>query len=401
MARTGISIKVSNTVLGAPPKVNANSILFVNGASAVDTGSMSFALDTVYVLQSVDDLTALGITELNNKDVYTQVSDFYAPTPNINNSGTLLWLVGFDEYPNQYDFKPAILQTVTDGFQYRPRNILISDVLIPFATAPTYPVTLAAIQANLTALYDEGFATCAIYGSPMFAPLDVSKMVDLSMSQAPMVGMLVVSKRQADRASVGAVGGYMAQLSVGTSIGDTTFPYFATDMYFTDGTGTTENAIEWKNTPCASLTLNDCDTLGEKQYIFARTRPPRNGLWFNDGATAEEATTALSTLENARTIAAMVDDLRTFFTPYINSKVPVTSTGDINPTYKQVVLDNAREFVVIPYIENGDISDARISLKAQYNDMTGTKTWEVTLEILDAPTLRWINGYVFYVKSLS
>ena len=32
--------------------------------------------------------------------------------------------------------------------------------------------------------------------------------------------------------------------------------------------------------------------------------------------------------------------------------------------------------------------------------MIGTRTWEVTLEILDAPTLRWIDGKVFYVKSL-
>ena len=108
----------------------------------------------------------------------------------------------------------------------------------------------------------------------------------------------------------------------------------------------------------------------------------------------------MSTLEAARTICAMADDLQSFFVPYINTRVPVTSTGDIQSAYKQVVLDNARAAVVQKYIESGDISDARINLVAKDNDMIGTRTWEVTLSILPAPTLRWIDGYVFYVKSL-
>ena len=140
--------------------------------------------------------------------------------------------------------------------------------------------------------------------------------------------------------------------------------------------------------------------LGEKGYLFTRTRPPRNGLWWNDGATLNSPQNALSTLEAARTICAIADDLQSFFVPYINSRVPVSNTGDIQSTYKQVVLDNARATVIQKYIESGDISDARINLVAKDNDMVGTRTWEVSLAILPAPTLRWVDGYVFYVKTL-
>jgi len=62
-------------------------------------------------------------------------------------------------------------------------------------------------------------------------------------------------------------------------------------------------------------------------------------------------------------------------------------------------MSNARVSVINRYVESGDISDARVSLRAKDNDFAGTRTFEVSLEILPALTLRWTNGYVFYVKS--
>lgn len=48
----------------------------------------------------------------------------------------------------------------------------------------------------------------------------------------------------------------------------------------------------------------------------------------------------------------------------------------------------------------GDISDATIQIVAKNNDMQGTRTLEVTLGIQQAITLRWVEGFVFYVKSV-
>lgn len=387
MANVGIDIKVTNTVLGVPPDVNANSILFVAGASATDGGEMAFTLGTPFLLRSVDDLETLGITADNNPCIDKQVRDFYRPTANVDNTGTMLWLVGVDGATITSDaIVSAVRETVINGFQYRPRNIIVAETA---STTGDEAITPAVMQTAIDALYAEGFATVAII--PSKVETNISAFVDASALDSPMVGVVALcdeAPAQGKYVVTGKVGGYMASLSVGTSIGDASLPPFADTMYLACTT----------LKPCATLSLAECRTLGEKQLIFARTRAPKNGLWLNDGATAVGAETALSTLESGRVIAAMVDDLRAFFTPYLNNRIPVNNEGDIQSTYKQVVLDNARDAVVSKYVESGDISDARISLVAKDNDMVGTRTWEVTLSILPAPTLRWIDGFVFYVK---
>lgn len=390
MSKTGISIKVANTVMGTVPQVNANSMLVVGGAVAatsVSAGNVAFTLGTPFLFRSTDDLAAHGITDENNHELYRQVSDFYTPVGGVNNTGTILWVVGVAaaELTNvATNLKQWIRDTVANGFQYRPRNIMLA------GSIDTSKVTIEAFQKVIDEMYTEGFATVGLIGGVVATNIDA--LPSLATENAGMVGVVIINNDviQSKVACVGLVGGYMASLSVGTSIGDVSLTQIGTNFYF----------IDTKYTPCSGISLNQANTLGEKMYIFARTRPPKNGLWFNDGATANDDTTALSTLEAARTIASMVDDLRTFFTPFINSKVPCDSSGNIRADYKAVVLSNAREQIIIPYIESGDISDAAIDLRAVNDDMIGTRTWEVTLSILPAPTLRWIDGYVFYVKSL-
>lgn len=392
MARTGISIKVSNAVFGSVVNVDANSMLVVAGAAALSSGDLAFALDIPYLLRSFEDLETLGIDEANNSAIYKQVKGFYAPKSGVNNTGVVLWLVGVATLTSADVIISATRATVANGFEFRPRNILISQLNV-FAARPLEP---SAIQAAIDALYIEGFGTVAILGDIIRGDVNSATLEDLQTQDAPMVGMLVVSDIASSIAAVGKVGGFMASLSVGTSIGDASLSAFAADMYFVDQSA--EGV--YVNTHCSGLALAKFNALGDNQYIFARTRPPYNGLWLNDGATCVDKTTALSTLESTRTIASIVDELRTFLTPYLNNKIPVNKDGDIQSTYKQVVLENARIKVIMPYIQSGDISDANITISAKDDDMVGTRTWEVALSVLPAPTLRWIDGYVFYVKSL-
>lgn len=396
MARTGISIVVANTTVGDSRPVNTNTLLVVVGAAAVSGGSLQFALDTPYMIQSANELeTLLGVTANNNAALYKQVNDFYAPMSGVNNSGTILWVVGTKSPNTDVTGKLAdwVRATATSGFQYRPRNIVIS-------TDPAVVgITQSGVQTVIDELYTEGFATVCFLAEAQLTKGAIttiySTLPDLSTKNAPAVGTCIVTNALKGRACVGALSGLHVSVSLGTSVGDAGLQSFADSLWYID-----KSAEDYVNTPCASVPLDVVNRLGDKQYIFARTRPPKNGLWWNDGATAAEATTSLSTIEASAVIAAMVDDLREFLTPYINTKVPCKSNGDIDPTYKQVVIDNARSSVIAPYVEDGVISDARITINAQNNDMIGTRTWEVTLEILDAPTLRWIDGKVFYVKSL-
>lgn len=404
MAKTGIKIQITDTVLGAPVNVDATSMIITN----VGAPTSGFKSDRAYKLTSVQSLAALGITEVNNPRLYKEVSNFYKPTRSINNEGTLLWIARFEgAYDNAPErFVDLVRQTVKDSFDERPRNIGFIHEDNPDTT-----FDVDSIQSGLDTLADDGIRAVGIMevgnngsiaddGAPLHTIIDavISSITDYSKVNKPFVAVSVVGDGTSPYPHIGLPLGMLSAISVGTSIGDGGLAPMEEKMYLSylsEGESYVTKYID-----VTDLSAQQCSDLGEKQVLFTRTRPPRNGLWWNDGATANDPNNALSSLEMARTICSMADALQSFFVPYINTRVPVTNTGDIQSAYKQVVLDNARAAVVQKYIENGDISDARISLVAKNNDMIGTRTWEVTLSILPAPTLRWIDGYVFYVKSL-
>lgn len=398
MARTGININISNTVLAPPASVNSNSMLIVVGAKATSAGSgtVAFELGMPYKLTSANDLANYGITGANNKDLYEQVNDFYQPKAYVNNSGTILWIVGLADYTSKIkDMLPLwVKYTTVDGNEYRPRQILISNDPTKMTSAPG----VTELQAAVMEMYAQAFSTCIITDVGVITG-NISELEDLSTKASGMVGVVTFTKRQGSRAAVGAVGGWVSTLSVGTSMGDGSLSAFGTDLFFIDGT-VSGSTVTWTNSPCASASQATIDALSDKQYIFPISRPPENGLWINDGSTAEDSSTALCTIEAARTIASVVDDLRAFFNKYLNTKIPTSKSGDIQSTFKQVMLDAARASVIQPYIDSGDISDATIQIVAKNNDMQGTRTLEVTLGIQQAITLRWVEGFVFYVKSV-
>lgn len=373
-------------------------MLIVVGAKATSAspGTVAFELGMPYKLTSANDLASYGITGANNKDLYEQVNDFYQPKAYVNNSGTILWIVGLADYTSKIEDKLPlwVKYTTVGGNEYRPRQILISNDPTKMTSAPD----VTKLQAAVMKMYAQAFSTCIITDVGVITG-GISELEDLSTKASGMVGVVTFTKRQGSRAAVGAVGGWVSTLSVGTSMGDGSLSAFGTDLFFVDG-AVSGSTVTWANSPCASASQATIDALSDKQYIFPISRPPENGLWINDGSTAEDSSTALCTIEAARTIASVVDDLRAFFNKYLNTKIPTSKSGDIQSTFKQVMLDAARASVIQPYIDSGDISDATIQIVAKNNDMQGTRTLEVTLGIQQAITLRWVEGFVFYVKSV-
>lgn len=382
MAKTGIKITTTDTVLGAPIDVNTTSMILVATGTA----------DAVKITSATDAPPA-----------YSKVAEkYYNPAPNISLNGSLLWCAGVPSAFRKEDIIDKVRATVAKSFDERPRQIIVVTEASNIIADELVSIDkIAVLQSALTTLQDEGIRCVAILATFESA----NKVTDCSTYNSPFVAFCPMgdsddvsvddSSRGSTYGSVRALG-LLASLSVGTSVGDGGLAGLVEPRLYLINS----DDIELYGMDVRTMSLDRVNELGEAQQLFTRTRPPRNGLWWNDGATCNDPANALSTLEMARTICAIADDLQSFFVPYINTRVPVTSTGDIQSTYKQVVLDNARAAVVQKYIDNGDISDARINLVAKDNDMIGTRTWEVTLSILPAPTLRWIDGYVFYVKSL-
>lgn len=157
MARTGININISNTVLAPPASVNSNSMLIVVGAKATSasSGTVAFELDMPYKLTSANDLASYGITEANNKDLYEQVNDFYQPKAYVNNSGTILWIVGLADYTSKIEDKLPlwVKYTTVGGNEYRPRQILISNDPTKMTSAPD----VTKLQAAVMKMYAQAF----------------------------------------------------------------------------------------------------------------------------------------------------------------------------------------------------------------------------------------------------
>lgn len=398
MAKTGIDIKITNTVLGSVANVDGNSMLIVVGAKKVQDSTAAFSLDQPYLIQTLQDLDPLGITATSNPELYKELTDAMA-----ENVGGLFWIVGTATKDNVLNNLPDWLRfTTLNGYQYRPRQIAISEEAKIFDGMTEQQLRIDAIEGVIASMYAEGFATCCVVGTALEYSDDFLGTDAPSGYASPHVAVCVVTDTPGARPCVGKVLGYMASLSVGTSIGDTSLPSRGSNFYLVDYTTdeTTGNPTVLENTPCARLSLSQVNNLGEAGFLFTRTRPPRNGMWWNDGATADEADNAMSTLEMVRTIASLVDNLRDYFTGYLNTKTPVSASGDIDKAYKQTILTNAKLNVISPFIETGSISDARISLKAKDDNMVASRTWQVTVEVLPAPTLRWVEASVFYVKTL-
>lgn len=384
MARTGVDIKISDTTFGGVPQVNSNNMLVVVGATLPTGGTVTMAFDTPVMLRSLNDAKTYGIPVDKSTDLSKAIVDFYNPKTGVDNTGTILWLV----IPSSTATAPTKLldyvrATVIDSYAYRPRTILVS-----------YPLSGGTVSSivDWATLVDQLYAEKFAIGNVILGSntITLGTAADLTTNTAGFIGKCIVTDVQGKRACVAKLGGWQASLSVGQSIGDGSTTSFAPAMYFVDST----------NTPCASVGSSTTDALGEKGYLFCVPRQPKTGLWWNDGATANGSEMALSSLEAGRVIAAMVDDLREYFVPFINQRVPVTPAGDIQPAYKQAVVNSAYERVVAPRIGSLDISGAAIELEAADPSYISSRKWNVKLRILPASTLREIDGSVFYVTSL-
>ena len=388
MAETGINIRVADTVLGSPPNVNANTMM-IFPTPRLTPGT---------VVTSPQDEVLSGL------DPYYlgQIKRFFNPAVGIDNIGIRLSLDSYN--PAQVTDADKFVRTivnsvkrsVSESFSNRPRQVgVMFDETTPWIenTLSKLNEVALALDEAASALRSESINVVFVLGIADGGGVFLSSTEEwenLFQKKSPFVGVVATGDADSYYSDVGSVLGYLASVSVGVSIGDASLPPIKGEQVIISANGD----------PVTDMSSEYLSLLSEAQVIFARTRPPRNSLWWNDGATLNDPQNALSTLEAARTLCSVVDDLRLFFTNYINTRVPVAANGDIDPTYKQVVLDNARAKVITPYIESGDISDARIELVAKNNNMVSTRTWEVKVSILPAPTLRWIDGFVFYVNSL-
>jgi hypothetical protein len=143
--------------------------------------------------------------------------------------------------------------------------------------------------------------------------------------------------------------------SVEYTVGET-FTVLTGKLTFT-GTGN----VYVNSTKVKKLTPSEVESLGSKQYFFLRTWQTKSGYYWNDDATCNVSTNALSKYSFNRVANYLADAALTDFTNEIGKNLPVEiTTGNLSSTYckaKEVEFYNNR---IQPLINSGDITDAEI-----------------------------------------
>jgi hypothetical protein len=425
MAKTGIYVSLSDSQIGNNQSDESIAMIFAD-APAI---SSTFLQDKAYMITGLQDAAALGITQeweteqlsSSGSRLYTHIADFYANA----GSGTKLWICGTTftygesgslSQASFYSGKvaDAVMQTVENGYALRPRIfILCKGEKAAASTKYTssvlncdYDLTdIAAFQTFLEDMSnDNSIRMCGIYDgaflNPATTPIDVTNLTDASGLNAPLVGYNITDIHGYGISSTGHVGGILSGRNIQASIGNVSLGSTVQKAYFTNVKNTSGSITYKSGTPVSQLNNAKNDIIGEKGYVFLRTRPMITGLFYNDGSTCNLSTNALSKLEMVRVGNAVCDDAQQFLTLYLNVNIPVESDGTILASYKSSMSSDFYSRYIQPRLNAGQASDIRVTFSEKDGNYVQSKAIQCTVEILPSPAME--QGYVnvFYVSSL-
>lgn len=425
MAKTGIYVSLSDSQIGNNQSDESIAMIFADAPAISGT----FLQDKSYMITGLQDAVALGITQeweeaqlaASGSRLYTHIADFYANA----GAGTKLWICGTTftygasgslSQAAFYSGKvaAAVMQTVENGYALRPRILIIckgekaaaSTKYTGDALNCNYDSTdIAAFQTFLEDMSnDNSIRMCGIYDgaflNPANAPMDVTKLADATGLAAPLVGYNITDIHGYGVSSTGHVGGVLSGRAIQTSIGNVSLGSTSQKAYFTNVQNTTGSITYNSGTLVSQINNAKNDILGEKGYIFLRTRPMITGLFYNDGATCNLSTNALSKLEMVRVGNAVCDDAQQFLTLYLNVNIPVESDGTILASYKSAMSSDFYSRYIQPRLNAGQASDIRVTFSEKDGNYVQSKAIQCTVEILPSPAME--QGYVnvFYVSSL-
>lgn len=425
MAKTGIYVSLSDSQIGNNQSDESIAMIFAD-APAI---SSTFLQDKAYMITGLQDAAALGITQewetgqlgTSKSRLYTHIADFYANA----GSGTKLWICGTTftygasgslSQASFYSGKvaDAVMQTVENGYALRPRIFILckgekaaaSTKYTGGALNCDYDLTdIAAFQTFLEDMSnDNSIRMCGIYDgaflNPATTPIDVTNLTDASGLNAPLVGYNITDIHGYGISSTGHVGGILSGRNIQASIGNVSLGSTVQKAYFTNVKSTTGSITYQSGTPVSQLNNAKNDIIGEKGYVFLRTRPMITGLFYNDGSTCNLSTNALSKLEMVRVGNAVCDDAQQFLTLYLNVNIPVESDGTILASYKSSMSSDFYSRYIQPRLNAGQASDIRVTFSEKDGNYVQSKAIQCTVEILPSPAME--QGYVnvFYVSSL-
>ncbi len=254
MASHNINISVDNNQIGTPASSDGVMMIFIHGYVIGST----LALDTAYLLTSLADGEALGISqaldESSNTYIWGHVNEFYDGSLN---DGALLWLVvtsptvPFSTYVTSTVFTKLVQFTASTNPANRAKMIgfgyLVPQTVNNGANAFKADVipALAAIQAAELSMFKNYFQWSAILdGNNMNVNLSPANLPSMTTQNAQSVSLCITGTQPNGVGGVGLALGRFARISVGHGFGAVADgPVTTPTAYLTNGIIIGENII--------------------------------------------------------------------------------------------------------------------------------------------------------------
>lgn len=418
MAVVDIYTSLVDTQIGNTTPSDGIGMIAAPGVAVASSGSVpGFALNTAYMLTSVTDLTSMGVTQTNNPDLMFQVQEYYAKA----GSGSRVWVVAYTAATYStfisLQLESIISGTTASNFDLRPRILAFAFPASIYASATAgNNMTVPAVKSSVEQLFivlqnlfnqsirmagiaDCGALLCTGAGGIVSEDL-ATKAEDLSTWKYNRVSFQIVTSTPGKPASVGRTLGMLAVLPISTSLGAVATAGAAASVdYFMDYNVASKTFV---NTPVSRLTPTKCNILGSKQYLFTRTRPQESGVFYNDGATCNNRTMALSELSFVRVGNAVCDSVEKFFVRLLQENIPTDlSTGAIASGFKASTLAQLDNMYLAPRISRGEAQQIIVDFNAKDGNYNMSKAIEVSVRIVPLAPLREVFIETLFVTTVN
>jgi hypothetical protein len=252
LASHNINISVNNNQIGTPASSDGVMMIFIHGYAIGST----LALDTAYLLTSLADGEALGLSqafdEANNVYMYGHVNEFYDGSLN---NGALLWLVvtaptnAYTTYVTTSTFTGLVRYTAQANPANRAKMIgfayTVPQTVQTGTFRPDVLTAIPAIQAAELSMFANYFQWSAILdGNNMNPNLTPAQLPSMTTLASQSVSLCITGTQPNGVGGVGLALGRFARISVGHGFGAVADgPVTTPTAYLTNGVLIGENVI--------------------------------------------------------------------------------------------------------------------------------------------------------------
>lgn len=308
----------------------------------------TFLLATAYTLRSMDQLEALGVTDVNNASLYKIVKDFYDQA----GEGTELWIMGLADtvkLSDMLDKTQDYAKKLVNAAGGKLRGVIVSRT-----PDSGYSMTPAdGLDDDIALAITNGQAFSEYAADTLFAPLFViiegygytgtpGDLADLTALTDNRVAVFIGNTLgTGDNQAMGVIAGKIASIPVQRNIGRVKDgPLAPVKTYI-------------KTTPTE---LADNIGIHDKGYITFRTYIGRSGYFFNDDPLATGQTDDYNHLTARRTIDKAFRIAYDVLLDQLLDEIPVNANGTMQaPMVKtwQMLVENA---IATQMTANGELS---------------------------------------------